>query len=365
MRIALSLDEGKWRRFVEEHPASNIFHTPEMFQVFAASKGHRPTLWAAQDDAEQVLALLLPVQLTLRDGLARRLTTRAVIYGSLLYQPGPAGEQALRVLLPSYARQAGRAALFTELRNLSDMSQAQPILDACGFAYEDHLNYLINLERSVDQVLQSIGPRTRKQIRRGLRQAEVTVEQVADRSQIAACYALLQTTYTAARIPLADRSLFEAAFDILYPRGMVKFWLARVGETYVATSVELLHKGVMLGWYGGVDRNFADYMPGELLMWHILAWGVQNGYRTYDFGGAGKPGEKYGVRDFKAKFGGELVCFGRNTCVHAPGWLRLSQLGYRVYRWLMGATPQGRFLPATATARQAGLLGAPHQREGG
>jgi serine/alanine adding enzyme len=41
------------------------------------------------------------------------------------------------------------------------------------------------------------------------------------------------------------------------------------------------------------------------------------------------------VRDFKAKFGGELVCFGRNTCVHAPGALWLSKQGYRLLRrWL-------------------------------
>jgi len=33
--------------------------------------------------------------------------------------------------------------------------------------------------------------------------------------------------------------------------------------------------------------------------------GVGNGYRLYDFG-TGRPDVEYGVRDFKAKFGGEL-----------------------------------------------------------
>lgn len=116
---------------------------------------------------------------------------------------------------------------------------------------------------------------------------------------------------------------------------MVKFWLAHVDGVHVATSVELLYKGVMYGWYGGVDRAYASYNPGELLMWHILKWGAENGYRLYDFGGAGKPNKEYGVRDFKAKFGGELVCYGRNTCVHAPFWLRLSELGYNVSRRLL------------------------------
>jgi lipid II:glycine glycyltransferase (peptidoglycan interpeptide bridge formation enzyme) len=67
-------------------------------------------------------------------------------------------------------------------------------------------------------------------------------------------------------------------------------------------------------------------------MWYILEWGVKNGYRVYDFGGAGKPGEEYGVRNFKAKFGGQLVCFGRNIYIHKPLQLKLSKLGYAIYR---------------------------------
>jgi serine/alanine adding enzyme len=335
LRIVSSLDERNWRYFVENHPKSNVFHTPEMFQVFARVKGHRPTLWAVEGEDAQILALLLPVEIALKDGPLRRLTTRAVAYGSVLADPSRAGEEALELLLRIYKQKVGHEALFTELRNLSDLSVVQPILNVCGFAYEDHLNYLIDLGRPVEEVMQSIGRRTRKKIRRGLREGAVVVEEVADPSKIATCYELLERTYEAARVPLADRSLFEAAFDVLYPLSMVKFWLVWVGETCVATSVELLFKDVVYGWYGGVDRNYSDYVPGELLMWHLLQWSVENNYRVYDFGGAGKPDEEYGVRDFKAKFGGELVCFGRNTCVHSPGLLRLSELGYRVYRNLI------------------------------
>jgi lipid II:glycine glycyltransferase (peptidoglycan interpeptide bridge formation enzyme) len=81
-----------------------------------------------------------------------------------------------------------------------------------------------------------------------------------------------------------------------------------------------------------MDREYGRYVPNELLAWYILRWGAENGYQVYDFGGAGKPDEEYGVRDFKAKFGGQLVNFGRNTCVHAPLALAVSRIGYRVYR---------------------------------
>ncbi len=334
IEITNTLDEKIWRLYVDHHPQGSVFQTPEMFHVMSGAKGHHPTLWAAIKDGDAVQALFVPVQLTLYGGPLRPLTTRAVAYGAALCNPDPEGERALRTMLSAYARAAGRQALFTEMRNLSDLTSLQPVLQECGYQYEDHLDYLIDLSGSPDEVMARIGSRTRKHIRQGLRRGDVQVKQVVDRQEISICYDLLQKTYASAGVPLADQTLFESTFEVLQPRGMCRFSLAFVKGEPVATSVELLYKDVMYGWYGGLDRKYADYMPGEMLMWDILKWGSENGYRVYDFGGAGKPGETYRVRDFKAKFGGQLVCFGRNTCVHSPLLYALSTHGYDLYRRL-------------------------------
>ena len=332
--IVRSLPEEEWRRFVEQQPGGNIFHTPEMFHVFNKSRGHRAEVWAATKNG-RILVLLVPVQIKLADGLRRTLTTRAVAHGSVLCAPSIERSDALATLLRNYTHNVKGRPLFTELRNISDLSDIQPILNEHRFAYEDHLNYLIELNRPVQALFQSIGSRTRKNIRRGLKRGEVVVEEVKDRGQMAACYDILCQTYRAARVPLADRSLFEAAFEILSPKGMIRFTIARVAHTPVAVSVDLIYKDRIYGWYGGLNRSYRSFVPNELLMWHILEWGAENGYRLYDFGGAGKPDENYGVRDFKAKFGGILVCFGRNVFTHAPYLLRLSKLGYSLYRRLL------------------------------
>jgi len=335
--IVNSLPEDQWRHFVEKHPAGNVFHTPEMFHVFSQTKGFRPELWAATKQ-RRILALLLPVQITLMNGLLRRFTTRAVAYGSLLYEAGEEGEEgeeALSQLLQTYRRETDGVPLFTELRNLSNLETIQSILREHGFVYENYLNYLINLKLSTDVLFENFGRRTRKNIRRGLRQGEVVIEEATERDQVNVCYDLLCRSYHKAHVPLADISLFQAALEILHPKGMVRFTLARVDQAAIAASVELLYKDVIYGWYGGVDRTYSSRVPNELLMLDILKWGVENGYSLYDFGGAGKSDEEYGVRDFKAKFGGELVCYGRNTYVHSPTLFRLSKQGYRFLRWCL------------------------------
>jgi hypothetical protein len=329
--IVNALPAQTWRHFVQTQPNSNIFHTSEMFQVVAQTPGYTPTLWAATGSDSQVLALLVPVRITLSP-LLGKLTTRAVSYGSILYEPGPEGLSALRLLLDAYRQHVGRSCLFSELRNISDLAEAQPVLQACGFAYEEYLNYLIDLARPPQVILQSFGSRTRKQIRHGLRLGAVKVHEVTSAADLDQWYSVLGKTYQRAGVPLPPRALFSASLQTLVPKNMARFTTASVDGQTAACSLELLFKDTVYGWYGGMDRQLSKHLPTELLMWHILCWGTENGYRFYDFGGAGQPGVEYGVRDFKAKFGGDLVCYGRNTCVHRPIQLWLAKMGYSISR---------------------------------
>jgi serine/alanine adding enzyme len=335
IEIVRQVDERRWREFVDNHPQSQIFHTSEMFQVFARAKGHRPSLWAAVRSNGQVLALLVPVQIVIAGGLLSFFTTRAVAYGSVLVDPSAAGQEALSLLLQAYSQGGSGRALFTELRNLSDLGRVQAILRGNGFIYEDHLNYLLDLQRDPETILQSFKKDLRHHIRRNLRRENVMIREVEDRSQVELFYGLLRKTYNMARMPLPDRSLFYAAFDYLIPRGMARFTLTCVDDTPAAGAVVLIHKDVIYGWYNGMIRSFGRFRPNELLVWDTIKWAAERGYRVLDFGGAGKPDEKYGVRDFKAKFRGQLVNYGRNIRVHAPWRMMISSQAYRLARTIL------------------------------
>jgi len=331
MKIVQQLDEHLWREFVDNHPQGQIFHAPEMFQVFARAEGHRATLWAAVGDDGQVLALLLPVQITLLNGPLRYFTTRAIVYGSALCAPGPQGQMALATLLDAYKRQVKGAPLFTELRNLSDLSDIQPVLKDSGFAYDEHLNFLIDLDQPEETILKKISKSGRQSVRTSRNKGTV-IEEVTEQQKVRIAYRLLEPIYKKAQVPLADRTLFEAAFDIMAPRGMFKIFLARVDEHYIGACLVLAYKGRIIDWYAASDRDFSSYCPGEFLIWHTLQWGRQNHCHLFDFGGAGRPNEPYGPREFKSKFGGTLVNYGRNIFVHAPLKLKLSQVGYQLLR---------------------------------
>lgn len=332
MKVVRDLPEEIWRNFVEKHPNGNVYHTPEMFQVFARTRGYQPELWATIDDQGDVLALFLPVWVTLKGGLLRYLTTRGLVYGSVLGLPSVPGQEALNLLLTAYRSYAGRnPILFTELRHIADPGGLRSVLDNNGFRHEEHLNYLIDLARPVDDIWNNITKVGRKAIERSKARG-VVVEEIRDPSCIPDLYHLLELTYAHARVPFADVSLFEAVFDILVPKGMVKVLMARGDGPYSAVSLELIHKRMIHRWYNGWDKEYHALYPNDHITWEILKWGAENGYSWYDFGGAGTPGKPYGPREFKAKYGGQLVNYGRATCIHHPVTLSISTLGYQVYR---------------------------------
>jgi serine/alanine adding enzyme len=302
-----------------------------MFEVFSHTRGCSPELWAAVDSDEEILALFLPIKITVLNGLLRPFTTRAVAYGSVLCAPHRQGQEALARVLHTYNQETKGQTLFTELRNLSDMDELQPILQQHGFEYADHLNYLIGLNRPITKIWQSIRPNARRNIQKA-RKLDVRIEEVNSKSGISVVYPILKQVYKRIQVPLPDVSLFQSVFEVLHPQRMLRIFLAKVNDIEIGVIILLIYKGVITYWYTGTLREYSSYRAGDLLVWNTLELGNQNGFQIFDFGGGGRPEEKYGVRDFKAKFGGCLVNYGRNTCVHAPIRLMLSQRGYDLMR---------------------------------
>jgi lipid II:glycine glycyltransferase (peptidoglycan interpeptide bridge formation enzyme) len=335
LKIVHHLNRDHWRDFVDTHPDGNIFQTPELFEVYSRTRGYKPLLWAVTDVQGQIQALHLPVRVTLRNGVLHYLTTRNVNFGSVLANENEEGRKALSLVLEKYNQEVSRAIMFTELRNVRDQGAFQDIFQQHGYHYQPHLNYFLELDRDHYDILQSFSRSTRSHIRKNVREEAVIVKEITEAGMLPLFYELVKMTYSHARIPLADISLFQEAFKILVPKGMARFTIAFVNGIPASAAVTIQYKDVVYGWYNGVNRSFRPHYPNEFIIWEQMKWGSENGYRVFDFGGAGNLNRESGVRDFKLKFRGSLIEFGRNVCVHAPIRMNLAENVYNFGRKLL------------------------------
>jgi lipid II:glycine glycyltransferase (peptidoglycan interpeptide bridge formation enzyme) len=82
-------------------------------------------------------------------------------------------------------------------------------------------------------------------------------------------------------------------------------------------------------WYVcGLDQEFKESYPSVLATWAGIDYAVKHNIPTFDFMGVGIPGRNYGVRTFKARFGGEMVNFGRYARVNNRLIYFISEMGY-------------------------------------
>jgi serine/alanine adding enzyme len=83
--------------------------------------------------------------------------------------------------------------------------------------------------------------------------------------------------------------------------------------------IVLLGRSTVSEWFvcgdDGIEKNL---YPSVLATYAGIEYAAKNGFERFDFMGAGKPDEDYGVREFKSKFGGELVEHGRFLYICKP-----------------------------------------------
>jgi lipid II:glycine glycyltransferase (peptidoglycan interpeptide bridge formation enzyme) len=68
----------------------------------------------------------------------------------------------------------------------------------------------------------------------------------------------------------------------------------------------------------GEETSETNIYPSVMATWTGIKYAAENNFSRFDFMGAGKPAKSYGVREFKAKFGGKLVENGRFLYICKP-----------------------------------------------
>ncbi len=319
-----------WDRFVDNHPKGSVFHTSEMVRVFQRTKGNRPHALASLTPDGKIAALLVSVRVQTLPPPMGRFSSRAVFYAEPLCHDRPDSMNALSQLIARHDADLGRSALFAEVRPLHAPGSERIVLERAGYTYMEYLNYLYDVRQPVEAMWSGV----HKSAQRAIRQCErrgLVVREVPAETAVEQLYPLLKLSYGHSGVPLADRSLFDAAACDLCPRGFAKFFAVYEGSKPVAMDIMLTFKDRIYFWYGGVTRA-ANGSPCSLLRWVELKWAHENGYAICDSGGAGWPNIPYGVRDFKRKFGGELVQFGRYRKVFSPWKLALAEKVYNLKR---------------------------------
>ena len=331
------IDPQQWQALVDSSPYATWFQTPEAYQFYAANPEEMTPFALGVEEDGHLAGVIVGYTTQEKCIFKQYFTARTIIPGGPLLA-NCISETALAELLKAVAQcPASRLSpfasrltnpIYIESRNFHDYSKWRNIFEANGFAYQPHLNFHVNT--TTTEIAQSnIGKHRWKYIRLSIRDGAKIID-TPTIDQVRAFYSILQDLYrTKVKTPLWSWEFFER----LYYIENAKFILVELdGKIVGGAACVCLPGNALYEWYAcGLDNCRDDIRPTSVAIWGEMQYAAENGYPLFDFMGAGKPDEPYGVRDFKAEFGGELVEHGRFLCIRKPLLYAIGKLGVK---WL-------------------------------
>lgn len=312
-----SIDRTQWQMLVNQSPVASIFQTPEMCDFYSTLNLYKVKVIAVEENQILKGVVLCLLQ---QDGgpIKRHLTSRAIINGGPLLADD-ISDEALHTLLNATIQMLKKQCIYTETRNLNDYSRWRNIFEASGFSYVPHYNFHIDTT-DINQVDKRIDKSRRRRIRRAIENgATISNESL----HLPAFYQILSDLYhNKIHKPLPPYCMFEQLAHA--PFAHYFFVLNQQKEVIGGQLILMLYQQVAYAWYCcGLDKEYHDLYPSIMANYAAIRYAADNGFERYDMMGAGTPKEDYGVRDFKAQFGGTLVEHGRylHVCRPAIYWM--------------------------------------------
>ena len=312
------IDRTEWSALVQSSSTGTWFQTPEAYEFFVSQPElfrpfvvgivNNPESDSGAMNKETLRGVCVGYVTVEKRVLKQFFTRRAIIIGGPALA-NDATDDEVTALMSAVRQQLQSQAIYIETRNFNDYSRWKDAFAKAGFVYQPHLNFHVHTNQAWDTIEANIGKHRKKYIRLSFRDG-ATIEENPSIEQVRAYYDILLELYqTKVKMPLQPWNFFEK----LYYCDSCKYLLVLFEGQVVGGSVcMLLPDHGVYEWYAcGKDGLFKNIHPSSVTKYAGMKYACDNGYAVFDMMGAGKPGEEYGVRDFKAEFGGELVEHGR------------------------------------------------------
>jgi len=314
------IDPVKWNALVAGSTTASFFQTPECYAFYASLSFLQPFVYAVSENGT-LMGLVCGYVISDGNFIKRFFSRRAIVPGGLLLDDNISNE-ALQSLLNHVKQALSKKSIYIEIRNFTDYSAFRDTFESGGFDYQLHLNFHVATQ-NVDSALSQLNSTKRRDVKLSRREGAEWLE-TSNVNDVKAYYELLSQLYkTKIKTPLFPLDFFEKLIQC--PQGKL-FVVKHQGSIIGGSVCVLLRDRTVYEWFVcGLDGQTKNIYPSTLATWAGIEYAASNGFTRFDMMGAGKPDEGYGVREFKSKFGGELVEYGRFLYISQPGLYKLGK----------------------------------------
>lgn len=315
------IDRNEWRILLKSSSTSSYFQSPECYDFYKTLTFLEPFGYAVCSD-RKIKALVCGYIIANGGSIKQHLSRRAIINGGLLLANDIVDGEILE-LLETLRNNLKNRIIYLEIRNNNNYTRYRHIFEEQGFLYEQHLNYIIDTSINIEQIREHYSKSKNRQLRKARKQGVVCLLS-AHQSDIDAFYKILSNLYRKKiQKPLFPKEFFDRF--VASPNSYL-FVVKKEGTIIGGIACVSLMNKILYEWFVCGDTvNFNHLYPSIVATDSAIEFACNKGFEYFDFMGAGNPNKNYGVRDFKSRFGGQLVEYGRFTYIADKVLYRLGK----------------------------------------
>jgi serine/alanine adding enzyme len=311
----------KWERLLQATSNRTPFQSPRIYSFLKQLENIDTFLVFIEKDNEYMAGAVGFIQS--EKGVSAYFSRRAIIEGGILLKDDSNEEEYAGIIADKLIRILNNKAIYLEIRNYNNYEQVKPVFMGMGFQYLPYLNIQVDCQ-DLESMKNRINSGKLRQIKKSLKEgAEIITAD--NEGQVREFYNLLRDLYkNKVKKPLPGWDFFAA------------FFRSKAGVYLLVTQNNEVLGGIMcpydensiFEWFiAGREVNDKKIYPGVLATWAAMEFASEHGIPRFDFMGAGTPDKGYGVREFKAQFGGELVEHGRFLYIFNPLLYNFGKMG--------------------------------------
>lgn len=320
------INPQQWQALIDRSPYATWFQTKEAYEFYTSVSTELAPFAVGIEENGHLVGVIVGYTTQEKNPIKQLLTCRSIIIGGPLLDERISSD-ALSALLVA-VKQVTKGAIYVETRNFNDYSIWREVFEPCGFQYQPHLNFHVDTS-SVEMVDKNLGKSRKRDIRTTIRDGVTPIYQPTI-DQVKEYYQILHTLYTTkVKTPLFSWHFFEQLYQTPHARFILTEYQGRIIGGTVCVE---LHSRALYEWFAcGEDGVYDHIYPSCYATYLGIKYSAESGCKIFDMMGAGKPDEAYGVRKFKAHFGGEEVEHGRFLCIRKPLLYWIGKMGVK---WL-------------------------------
>ena len=319
------IDITSWENLIENTSKHSVYQTRSIYDFWKSQDNCNPYVFGIKSDTN-LLALCVVVIQSNGSGLKEYFSRRAIIYGGPIINSESNKNEVFDFLLKEMNKFLGSKAIYGEFRNTHSYLELDSVFNNNNYKYIPYQNFKIALTDE-DAIFSNFTSEKRRQIRRSFKEG-VEISYKNSEQNIKGVYDIINNIYIErVKKPLPEFSFFnELANSNFGSVVALKYENKIIGGGFLVYD-----KYTVYDWYrGGLDREYKHQYPSTLAAWAAMKFGLLNNHKEFDFMGAGIRGEDYGVRNFKAQFGGDLVEHGRYNITFNSTMLKIAKTGLAI-----------------------------------